>query len=920
MKAITAIFAFSLFFLTQISAQQLKISADFQDEPLPAVFDFLKKTHDLTFSFDPALLHGLRVTANFQNAPLNEALAEIFKNLPLTFQIVRERNILVLPAPDKKITASPAPPPVPQRTVCGTVRDGLSSEPLPFANLVSLKNRQGTAAGDDGFFRFSFPEKMHDSLVISYLGFKKGVFPATVFSGKNCPDLFLKPFENGIGEVVVVDKSLEQFGSDLGTGGLVARPPRLGLIPGLGEPDPLRMLQFLPGVQPISEKADDLSIRGGMGDQNQVLWEDIPIYHTGHLSGAVSSLHPEAVDEVKVWKGHFSPRFGGRTAGIIEMRRRDALPEKMRFGAGLNLVSTWFSAELPLSKKNNLGLFVAGRRSFSEAIESGTYRKLFAFSTADSKLLADLEKQKLENGGIGKLETRPVFYDLNAKISWQPSPRSTFNLSVYHGADHLKYFISNDTLTTYFFQSGDSLDLRNFGASAVWKQNWSAKLASNVSLVYSDYGSRFSFGHVKSAGGPLEGYDHHGSRVQAVSLRYEVEYQPVVAHSLLFGGQILHDNSLRFAHGIYLPDPDDPFNKNWWVRRLANSPVLYANWRFAAPARHWDTELGLRYNPKFFYKQGAASGPRLWENGTSLRDSAFSRSSQNFLEPRLAVRFYPFGKNKTNDFFLKINGGLYHQILRKSTSWNELNLADENWVIAEVEQFPVLRLAQGAAGFSFSRKNWLFDAEFFQKKYTNLAAIGFRKNTQRDLYYDNSGSENVRGADILLKRSFRNGSAQASYSFTKAETQFDGIEINGGLPFPSNNSRRHGLSTLANFQKNGWAVSVAWIFRSGKPYSPATGIYTDSEGVARIEFGKINSLLLPNYQRFDLSLHRNFNLKKTTGMVGISVFNLLDRKNVAVRDWSIGRDWKAGQLFLNLEPFERNALPRTFNFFWVVRL
>jgi hypothetical protein len=73
---------------------------------------------------------------------------------------------------------------------------------------------------------------------------------------------------------------------------ILVSPKKLGILPGLTEPDVLQSIQLLPGVQSPTETAAGIYIRGGTPDQNLVLWDGIKIYHSGHFFGTISAFNP----------------------------------------------------------------------------------------------------------------------------------------------------------------------------------------------------------------------------------------------------------------------------------------------------------------------------------------------------------------------------------------------------------------------------------------------------------------------------------------------------------------------------------------------------------------------------------------------------------------------------------------------------
>ena len=71
----------------------------------------------------------------------------------------------------------------------------------------------------------------------------------------------------------------------------------------LGEVDIVKSLQLLPGVSTVGEGASGFNVRGGSVGQNLILQDEAPIYNSSHLFGFFSVFNPDAVRDVKLYKG-----------------------------------------------------------------------------------------------------------------------------------------------------------------------------------------------------------------------------------------------------------------------------------------------------------------------------------------------------------------------------------------------------------------------------------------------------------------------------------------------------------------------------------------------------------------------------------------------------------------------------------------
>ena len=71
----------------------------------------------------------------------------------------------------------------------------------------------------------------------------------------------------------------------------------------LGEPDLVKAITFLPGVTNAGEGSSGFNVRGGSVDQNLILLDEAIIYNSSHLFGLFSVFNPDAIKDLKLYKG-----------------------------------------------------------------------------------------------------------------------------------------------------------------------------------------------------------------------------------------------------------------------------------------------------------------------------------------------------------------------------------------------------------------------------------------------------------------------------------------------------------------------------------------------------------------------------------------------------------------------------------------
>ncbi len=140
-------------------------------------------------------------------------------------------------------------------------------------------------------------------------------------------------------------------------------------LPGLIEADPVRALEFLPGVVSPTDFSAAFHVRGGSSDQNLILLDGFPVFNPFHLGGIFSVFNADLVDRVELASGGFPAEFGGRVSSVLRVES-DPGDGSRQMEGGLSMLAAraTLSGALPDGMTARLGLSgtawrVAGRRS-----------------------------------------------------------------------------------------------------------------------------------------------------------------------------------------------------------------------------------------------------------------------------------------------------------------------------------------------------------------------------------------------------------------------------------------------------------------------------------------------------------------------------------------------------------------------------
>ena len=191
-------------------------------------------------------------------------------------------------------------------TISGYVKEAASGESLIGASVYVKELKTGNVTNTYGFYSLTLPLGNY-TLVFSSSGFKKIEKEIQVLAKAQEISVELTTDSKELAEVIVKARSNDENvkGIEMSVNKVDIKTIRK--IPALlGEVDLVRAIQLLPGVSTVGEGASGFNVRGGGVDQNLVLLDDAPVYNSSHLFGFFSVFNPDAVKDVKLFKGGIS--------------------------------------------------------------------------------------------------------------------------------------------------------------------------------------------------------------------------------------------------------------------------------------------------------------------------------------------------------------------------------------------------------------------------------------------------------------------------------------------------------------------------------------------------------------------------------------------------------------------------------------
>jgi hypothetical protein len=157
------------------------------------------------------------------------------------------------------------------------------------------------------------------------------------------------------------------FESQTNVGGVTITGRELRASPTFVEPDLMRSVQLLPGIEARSDWSAGFNVRGGEGDQSLVLIDGYPIYNPYHLGGLFSTFIDATVGSVDLRKGALPAKYGGRISGVDVEQSAEPTTAEQHGSGDVSLVSS--SASIGETFAGGDGTWtIAARRTYADAM------------------------------------------------------------------------------------------------------------------------------------------------------------------------------------------------------------------------------------------------------------------------------------------------------------------------------------------------------------------------------------------------------------------------------------------------------------------------------------------------------------------------------------------------------------------------
>lgn len=703
----------------------------------------------------------------------------------------------------------------------------------------------------------------------------------------------------------------------------------------LGEPDVLKSIQKLPGVQSGTEGTAGIFVRGGDYDQNYITLDGSAIYNAEHLRGYVSAINPDMVSSINFYRGAFPARYGSRLSSVIDVGIKEGDYNHYHGLLSLGTLSSRIQAEGPIWK-GHTSFNVAARLSYFDLIAKPVLKHFYDRPEA----LQPYSNMR--------------YYDITAKLVHKFNERNRLSAVFYYGKDtdnesptksrHSESTIGRvDILTEKQYKEDDYRASSN-------ESRWNNLLSSlyftsiitpnhrlNVNLNYSQYmydmavtsridnkitdRYRLFYSHDETASITT----HSG--IKDLALTVDASLKAGNTHWLRYGlklsrqwlnpsTKIFKDATIkRFQGGLNfkgaISDEESRYDEYKEYIDYTNGDEMFIN----NLALYAEDDFTVFHHLKLNY---------------GLRLSSYFVTGKSYLalEPRLSLRYLIGDNLSVKASYTHMTQGIHRLVT------NSLIMPSDIWVPI-TKDIPLMKSDLYGVGVNYDWQGFNFAAEAYYKtmdnvlEYRNGATYFIANQDWQEIVAQGKGRSY--GFEVLVERKLGNTTGWLSYTWSKALRTFDrpDNEINGGKEFYASTDRRHNFSVNVSHhftfsEKIALDLSASWTYQSGRrgtvPYAITYGqslreynynipavaygeilfyisaitspygidIYkvAFSEGLIGVAqpfhtFRNINDFKLPDSHHLDINANLSIKSRLGESVIGLGIYNVYNHYNIS---------------------------------------
>ncbi len=799
-------------FFCFVFALNLKAQDGSKAIALKTILQSIEKQHHVYFNYIENEIVVIKIEPPKKSLSLNDKIVYLEKKTNLLFDKVDSQFITISSKKEVEL-------------ICGYVFSKNENLPQESANIQIL-NGSHTTTDKKGYFEIK--KENATEIEISHVGFSSQKIAVANLKNKNCLKIFL---ELDVLELdnVMANHYLASGISKTTEGTFVVKPKKLGILPGLIEPDVLQTMLQIPGIYTADESLSSINVRGGTHDQNLFLWNGIKMYQTGHFFGLISAFNPNLPSTVSISKNGSSAFYGESVSSVVDISSDPNKFEKPQFSAGINMINADIYSKFNINK--NGFLEIAARKSITDLVKTPTYTKYYNKAFQNTTVSDFATKQNIDYQNDEKFN----FYDITLKYSQKIGEKDHLILDLIAINDQLDVN-QKATINEIVQSENNRLYQKNHGANLLWKRNWNTNNSSKINAFSSSY-------------------------------ELDAEKNKIQDNQIVKQENILLDNGLKIENNHNITSKLS-FNNGYQFNEIGSTNLDQVN----TPAFYRKIKEVLRTHALIVEGKYNDTLSKIYLN-VGMRLNYIEKFKKYLFEPRLQFNY-------------GISNSLSMEILGEFKSQNCFQVIDlqgdyfgvekRRWILSNNSTVPIQKSKQASIGVSYNKNNWLITLDNFYKKVTGINSSGQGFQNQLEFAKIN-GDYEVFGSEILVQKKINHFITWLSYAYNDNNYHFSGIEQ---TEFSNNFELNNVVSWAGTYDIGNLKIALGSKWYSGRPETTPIGINNSDSLNPTIEYNTPNNKNLENFFQVNFSTtYRWESSNNTQYKLGLSIINVFNKQN-----------------------------------------
>jgi hypothetical protein len=617
---------------------------------------------------------------------------------------------------------------------------------------------------------------------------------------------------------------------------ITVKPKYTPLLAGQVQQDAFVTLLNLPQISTTTESIAELNIKGGVNDQNLLLWNGIKLFQNAHFFGLLSAFNDNLITTITVIDNATPAQYGNALSGTIKLDFDTTFSTKNSYGFGLNSLSGHAFLRQKIAKDTELSF--AMQRSFTDIVRTPT------FESYRQKVYQDSEIELSENAELSEeIKREDVFYFQDAQFQFKKKFGRKLNLSVQgiwfeNNLDYTEKINGFTDKKSTFTNTNAAFGLHS-------RYDWNND--NTLTFLY-NYSQHKSDGNNNTFTGNLDTFQFNSVDNYFLQLLWTHRKSKYKWNA----GIDFEGNSIT-----------NQFNNNVTAAflnlvQIGNNYAAFGDYSFQS--NQWKLFAGIR---NVYYQ----------------RDQQFS------FEPRFSISY-----TLNESLEISLRGEKKSQNLKQiiDLDQNFLGIEKRRWFMSGQDQLALQKTHQIETMLKFDKQKFGGFASLFVRQLEGLSSNDQRFQNENQFTSFQNGSSKILGTSVHLFYKDTRLNSWLSYAYLNEKINTP------NQAFAGNNNLNYHLTWGNNFRYNQWNFSFSCVFHEGLSFTSInemTPLITDATtGLNTINFNTPNNEKLPDYFRMDTSIQYELKRKDAAYFkFSLGIINLGDNQNVLRRNYRLNR-------------------------------